>query len=89
LKLLEPGSFDTCKNATASMIAILDHLELDMEVSDADMETMESNDCREMFRKDGDANGVLAMMQEGARFSTKMDRSLLTHLSSQSVDCVG
>jgi len=44
------------------MIAMLGHLELDMEVSDTDIETMESNDCREMSRKDGDANGMLAMM---------------------------
>ena len=44
------------------MIAMLGHLELDMEVSDAGMETVKSNDCRGVFKKDGDANGVLAMM---------------------------
>ena len=43
------------------MIVILGYLELDMEVSDAGMETMESNDCREMSRKNRDANSVLAM----------------------------
>jgi len=32
-----------------------------MEVSDAGMETAESDDCREVFRKNGDTNGVLAM----------------------------
>jgi len=42
-----------------------------MEVSDAGMETMESNDCRGVSRKDKDANGVLAAMQEEARFSCK------------------
>jgi len=42
-----------------------------MEVSDADMEIMESDDCRGMSKKDGDANGVLAVIQEGARFSCK------------------
>jgi len=42
-----------------------------MEVSDACMETVESNDCRGMSRKDGNTNGVLAAMQEGARFSCK------------------
>jgi len=42
-----------------------------MEVSDAGIETAESNDCREMLRSDGDANGILATMQEGARFSHK------------------
>jgi len=35
------------------------------------METAESNDCRGVSKKDGDANGVLAMMQERARFSCK------------------
>jgi len=51
-----------CKNAAAPMIAILDHSELDTEVSDAGMETMESDDCREMSKKDGDTNGMLAMI---------------------------
>jgi len=60
LKLLELGSFDTHKNAAISMIAMLGHSELDMEVSDTDIETAESNDCREMSRKNRDANGVLA-----------------------------
>jgi len=42
-----------------------------MEVSDAGIETTESDDCREMSKKDGNANGVLAAMQEGVRFSYK------------------
>jgi len=42
-----------------------------MEVSDTGVETMESDDCREMSKKDGDANGVLAVIREGARFSCK------------------
>ena len=62
LKLWESRSFDACKNTVAPMIAMLDHLELDMEVSDAGMETAESNDCRGMSKKNGDANGVLAMI---------------------------
>ena len=53
------------------MIAILGHLELGTEISDADMETVESNDYREMSRSDGDANGMLAIIQEGAKFSYK------------------
>jgi len=61
LKLWEPGSFDACKNAAAPMIAMLDHSELDMEVLDAGMETAESDDCRGVSKKDGDANGVLAV----------------------------
>jgi len=71
LKLLEPGSFDTCKNTAALMIVILGCSELDVEVLDTDIETVESNDCREMSRKNRDTNGVLAVMQEGVRFSCK------------------
>ena len=50
---------------------MLGRLELDMEVSDAGMETAESDDCRGVSKKDKDANGVLATMQEEARFSCK------------------
>ena len=53
------------------MIAMLDHSELDIKVSDASIETTESNDCREVSKKDGDANGVLAMMWEGVIFFCK------------------
>ena len=70
-KLLEPGSFDVCKNAATPMIAMLGHSELNIEVSDTGMETVESDDCRGMSKKDGDANGVLAMIQEEVRFSCK------------------
>jgi len=68
---LEPGSFDTHKNAAAPMIAMLDCSELGTEVSDAGMETAESNDCRELSKKNRDANSILAVMQEGVRFSCK------------------
>ena len=61
-KLWEPRSFDACKNAAAPMIAMLGGSELDMEVSDAGIETVESDGCREESKKDGNANGVLAMM---------------------------
>jgi len=50
---------------------MLDHSELDTEVSDTGIKTMESNDSRGVSRKDGDVNGVLAAMQKGARFSCK------------------
>jgi len=60
--LLEPRSFDACKNATTPMIAMLGHLKLNTEVLDVSMETTESNDCRGMSRSDGDANGMLAVM---------------------------
>jgi len=56
---------------------MLGHLELDIEVSDAGMETAESNDCRGMSKKDGDANGVLATTREGARFSCKDGRKFI------------
>ena len=62
LKLWKPRSFDVCKNAVIPMIVMLGCLELDTEVSDVGIETMVSNDCRKMSRKDGDANGVLAVI---------------------------
>jgi len=61
---------------------MLDHLEFDLEISDAGIETVEFNNCRGISRKDRDANGMLATTQEGARFSHKMDGSLSTHLSN-------
>ena len=67
----KPRSFDACKNAAAPMIAMLGCPELDMEVSDAGIETAESDDYRGMSKKDRDANGVLAVMREEARFSCK------------------
>ena len=53
------------------MIAMLGHSELDMKVLNTGIETMESDDCREMSKKDGDVNGVLAMMWEGVIFFCK------------------
>jgi len=44
------------------MIAMLGRSELDIEVSDASMKTVESDDCRVISRKDRDANGVLVTM---------------------------
>jgi len=48
-----------CKNAAAPIIAMLGRSELDMEVSDASIKTMEFNDCREMSRKDGERTKML------------------------------
>ena len=59
------------------MIAMLGHLELDTKVSDAGMETAESNDYKGVSKKNGDANGVLAATQEGARFSYKDGRKFI------------
>jgi len=53
------------------MIAMLGRPELDTEVSDAGMETVESDDCRGVSKKNGDTNGVLAATREGVRFSCK------------------
>ena len=83
-KLWEPGSFDAHKNAAAPMIAMLGRSELDTEVSDAGMETMESNDCRGVSKKNRDANGVLAATREGARFSCKDGRKFI-NLFTQSI----
>ena len=60
--MLEPTSFDVYKNAVTPMIIMLGYLELDTEISDTDIKTMKSNDCREISRIDGDANGMLAAM---------------------------
>ena len=66
------------------MIAILGHSELDTEVLDAGIETMESDNCRGESKKDRDTNGVLAATQEGARFSCKDGRKFID-LFTQSI----
>ena len=66
------------------MIVMLDHPRLDMEVSDAGMETAESDNYRGIFRKDRDTNGMLAMIWEEARFSCK-DEWKFTDLFTQSI----
>jgi len=53
------------------MIVMLDHSEIDIEVSDAGMETADFNNCREMSRDDRDINSMLATTQKGVRFSHK------------------
>ena len=66
------------------MIVMLGHSELDMEISDAGMGITESDDCREMSRKNRDTNSMLAVMQERARFSYK-DRWKFIDLFTQSI----
>jgi len=61
LKFWKLRSFDICKNAAAPMIAMLSRSELDIEISDAGMETMEFDDCRGMSKKNGNTNGMLAV----------------------------
>ena len=53
------------------MIVMLDRLELDTEVSDAGIETVESDNYRGVSKKDRDVNSVLATTREGVRFSCK------------------
>ena len=60
-----------CKNVTAPMIAMLGHSEIDTEISDVGIETVKYNDCRGVSEDDRDANCVLAVTQERARFSHK------------------
>jgi len=55
-----------------------------MEVSDAGMESAESDDYRGVSKKDRDANGVLAMIRERARFSCK-DGQKFIDLFTQSI----
>ena len=69
--MLELRSFDIYKNATAPTIAMLDHSEVDMEISSAGIETTESNNCREVSEDDSSANRVLAIMQERTKIFHK------------------
>jgi len=69
--LLEPRSFDTYKNTAALMIVMLDYSKVDIEVSDAGIKTMRSNDCRRVSGDNRDTNSVLATIQERVRFSYK------------------
>jgi len=49
-KFLEPRSFNAYKNATVLIIVMLGCSEINMEVSDADMETIDLDNCREMLK---------------------------------------
>ena len=88
-KLWKPRSFDARKNAAAPIVAMLDHPELDTEISDTGMETVESDDCRGMSKKDRDANGMLATTREGARFSCKDGWKFIDPFTQSISDCVG
>ena len=62
--LLKSGSFDIHINTTVL-------IKIDIEILDIDIETMMFNDCRKVSGDVRDANGMLATMQERARFSCK------------------
>ena len=59
--MLEPESFYAHKNAIAPMIVIFYHSEIDMEVLDVSIETVEFGNYRDMLEINGDANDVLAI----------------------------
>ena len=50
------------KNVAAPIIAMLGRSEVDIEVSSTGMESVESNDYREMLGDNEDANRVLAVI---------------------------
>ena len=60
--MLRPKSFDVCINATVLIIAMLGYSEVDIEVLGIGIETIESDDCREVLENNRDTNDVLAMM---------------------------
>ena len=63
---------------------MLGYLEVKTKVSNIDIETIESDNCKEMSENNRDANRVLAMMWEGARFSCK-DGQKFINLFIQSI----
>ena len=55
-------SFGVYKNAAAPIIAMLGRSEVNIEVSSTGMESVESDDYREMLGDNEDANRVLAVI---------------------------
>ena len=53
------------------MIVMLGYSELNIEVSDIDIKTTESDNYRGLSKDDRDTNGVLAVIWEKLRFSYK------------------
>jgi len=62
LKLAKAQNFGIHKNVTVPIIVMLGHSEVDMKVLSTGIETIESNDCREMLEDNEDANRVLPVM---------------------------
>ena len=69
--MLEPRSFDVCINAVVLIVVMLDYSEVDIEISDIGMETVEFDNCREMLINNRDANSMLAIIWEKAKFFYK------------------
>ena len=59
------------RKAAVPMIVILDCLEVNTKILDSSVETAVFDGYKESLKIDGIANGVLAAMQSGARFSYK------------------
>ena len=60
--MLESRSFDAYINTTISMIVMLGHLEINIEISGTGIETVKSDNCKEVSGNDGGTNGILAIM---------------------------
>ena len=75
--LLEPRSFDVCRNTAVPIIVILGYSEIDTEVLDASIKIIESDDYREVSEDNRNTNSVLAAIQEGARFSYKDEQKFI------------
>ena len=60
--MLKPRSFDVYINTIAPIIVMLDYLEIDIEISDIDIEAIESDDCKEVLGDNRDTNKVLAII---------------------------
>ena len=57
--LLEPESFDVFKNDIAPIIVILGHLEVNIEILNASMKTIMSNNYKGILEDNKNANNVL------------------------------
>lgn len=60
--MLELESFDVWRKATVLIILILDHLEVNIKVSDNSMKTVEFNEYKKSLRVNGFTNGMLAII---------------------------
>ena len=60
--MLKSGSLDIYKNTVVLMIVMLGYSELNIEVSDIDIKTTESDNYRGLSKDDRDTNGVLAVI---------------------------
>ena len=78
---LESRSFDVYTKSTISMlmIVILSYLKVNIEVLSTSIETMGSDDCRELLENNGNTNSMLAITWEKVRLFCK-DRQKFINL---------